>query len=169
MYNVCYRFRYFDSFWRVRIDGIKVVLLDAEGHALKSPGQVIGSEVKVSIKLPSVFNDTDVQGVSHAFLGRGFQCRADYTTLGFEEVKYISECSVDDEFSDLTFQPSLDGIFSIRIENNLNQYEEDDIDMSLVDKMLIQISGNYVPFRIADARGRFHHQSPKNYVHINFI
>ena len=83
-----------DRFWRIRLDMLRITLLDETDHPIPSPGQQFGQEIQSLITFPTVFNDTTIDRESHTFLCQNFYCTADYVTsegnifLFFHYLKY---------------------------------------------------------------------------------
>jgi hypothetical protein len=55
------------------------------------------------------------------------------------EVQFVSQCNVDEEFTDSNYKPAPDGLFTIRIIN------PDQIDLARVQKMRIEFAGSSIP------------------------
>ena len=72
----------FDNFWRVRLDMMRVVLLDESGIPIPSPGSEFGGYIRVGITYPTTFNDTNYKTDKLAFLAQDFFCMAEYSTNG---------------------------------------------------------------------------------------
>jgi len=130
----------FDRFWRVRIDMFRIVLLDHSDKPLASPGTDFGEEIQSLITFPSIFNDTDFYKDSHTFLCQPFFCPADYVTEE-DEVIPRSSCNVDQEFSDLNYKPSADGVYTIKLINS-DKIEN----FANLAKVKVEFSGSYIPY-----------------------
>jgi len=128
-----------DRFWRIRLDMLRITLLDEADTPIPSPGQQFGQEIQSLITFPTVFNDTTIDRESHTFLCQNFYCTADYITDG-GEVTFRSSCEVNDEFSDLNYKPTPDGIFSIWLPN------AEALAMSDVAKVKVEFGGSYIPY-----------------------
>ena len=72
----------FDKFWRVRLDMMRVVLLDEFEKPIPSPGSGFGGYIRVGITYPTTFNDTNFQNDKFSFLAQDFFCMAEYSTSG---------------------------------------------------------------------------------------
>ena len=70
----------FDDFWRIRIDTMKLLLLDADDNPIDSAGTSTGEEIQIKIQYPTVFNDTDYRKNSNSFLAQNSACNSDYVT-----------------------------------------------------------------------------------------
>ncbi len=70
----------FDAFWRIRIDTMKILLLDANSNPIQSAGTDFGEEIQIRIQYPLLFNDTDHQKNSISFLAQNSVCNSDYVT-----------------------------------------------------------------------------------------
>merc|ERR550519_711353 len=124
----------FDRFWRIRLDMLRIILLDANDKPIKSPGEDLGEEIQSLVTFPTVFNDTNNDHKSHTFLCQNFYCTADYITNDQDDVIFRSSCKVDQEFSNLNYKPSPDGIFSIFLQNS------DQIEMDALAKVKVEFS-----------------------------
>jgi hypothetical protein len=58
-----------------------------------------------------------------------------------EEAKFTSSCQVNDEFSETNYQPSVDGVFTFKIRDNVDQALLDQ-----VQGLLIEMAGSFIPF-----------------------
>ncbi len=72
----------FDKFWRIRLDMMRVVLLDEFDRPISSPGVEFGQYILVRITYPTIFNDTNIHRDKLSFLAQDFFCAADYYTQG---------------------------------------------------------------------------------------
>ena len=72
----------FDDFWRIRIETMKLTLLDDNSDPIQSAGTGFGAEIQIRIHYPTFFNDTDNYKNSVGFLAQNFACNADYVTEG---------------------------------------------------------------------------------------
>ena len=72
----------FDDFWRIRIETIKLTLLDDNASPIQSSGTDFGEEIQIKIRYPTIFNDTDNYKNSNSFLAQNFACNSDYVTFG---------------------------------------------------------------------------------------
>ena len=70
----------FDDFWRIRIDTMKLLLLDADDNPIDSAGTSTGEEIQIKIQYPTVFNDTDYRKNANSFLAQNSACNSDYVT-----------------------------------------------------------------------------------------
>ena len=70
----------FDDFWRIRINTMKLLLLDANSKPIGSNGTNTGEEIQVRIQYPIIFNDKDNYNNSHSFLAQNRACNSDYVT-----------------------------------------------------------------------------------------
>lgn len=206
----------FDKFWRVRLDMIRVILLDEFNKPIPSPGSDLGGYIQIRITYPTTFNDTNLNNDKLAFLAQDFFCSADYFTNGdgisfffttltsldhlrfhyysflcyfsklkklkrrlhfwielsylviskiahrggffyfthnqilscntslrfsylFSDAEFVSQCVVDDEFTDINYKPAPDGLFSIKLGN------PDQLDVQKIQKIRIQFAGNSIP------------------------
>eukprot|EP00088_Acartia_fossae_P015951 TRINITY_DN18860_c0_g1_i1.p1 TRINITY_DN18860_c0_g1~~TRINITY_DN18860_c0_g1_i1.p1 ORF type:complete len:215 (-),score=24.29 TRINITY_DN18860_c0_g1_i1:105-653(-) len=127
----------FDDFWRIRLETLKLVLLDTSNNPLQSHGLSYGEGIQIRIRYPTVFYDTDFNNIEHSFLAQNFECNSDYSTIG-EEIKWKSSCRVDEEFSQTNYKPSPNGIFNFLIEN------PERIDMERLAGLRIQFSGTRI-------------------------
>jgi len=57
----------------------------------------------------------------------------------FSDVEFVSQCVVDDEFTDINYKPAPDGLFSIKLGN------PDQLDVQKIQKIRIQFAGNSIP------------------------
>jgi hypothetical protein len=73
---------YFDKFWRVRLNMMRVLLLDEFDKPIPSPGTEPGSYIEVGITYPTIFNDTNFGREKQSFLAQDFFCKPDYFTVG---------------------------------------------------------------------------------------
>merc|ERR1739838_813903 len=126
-----------DKYWRVRIDMIRIVLLDENEDPLPSPGDELGEEIQSLITFPTIFNDTDYFKAGHTFLCQDYFCPADYyaTEAG---VTFRSDCSVDEEFTNLNYKPSHDGIFTFFLGN------AEQLEMDRLAKVKVEFAGSYI-------------------------
>lgn len=131
----------FDNFWRVRINMIRIVLLNGTGHPIQSPGDAFGEEIKSQITFPTIFNDTFFDHESYTFLCQNYFCNADYMT-NQDEVIFASSCEVADEFSELNYKPAPDGIFNIHLRN-----ADQIADLGNLVKVKVEFAGSYIPFK----------------------
>ena len=60
------------------------------------------------------------------------------------EPVFTSTCEIDEDFESRNYKPSVDGIFSITLEN------KDDIAMEKLDSIRIYFSGSHIPFATGD-------------------
>jgi hypothetical protein len=72
----------FDKFWRMRLDSIRIVLLNESGSPIASPGSSLGGYIEVMIVYPTLFNDTNAGKEKSPFLAMDFVCPAEYFTNG---------------------------------------------------------------------------------------
>lgn len=133
----------FDDFWRIRIERLTMVLYNKEGQLIQSPGNNFGETIRFRIRYPTLFNDTDFRKNSVSFLAQNFQCNSDYTTDG-SEINFESDCSVTEDFSMRDYKPSVDGVFSFKIEN------PGDIDMESVSQLAVNFFGSRIRFNTKD-------------------
>ena len=80
---------FFDDFWRVRIDSLSLILLDADGYPIQSCGTTFGCEISIKIRFPTIFSDVDYYGEEQSFLALSFSCHSDYYTEG-EGISHIN-------------------------------------------------------------------------------
>jgi len=129
----------FDDFWRIRIDAMKLLLLDAESNPIESAGTSTGEEIQIKIQYPTLFNDTDNHKASNSFLAQNSACNSDYVTTQ-SGPEWLSECKVDIAFSQRSYKPSPDGVFTFKIEN------PDTFDISSLDKIRLTFTGTRIGF-----------------------
>jgi len=129
----------FERFWRVRIDMIRLVLLDTEGGYIDSPGTQFGDDIQVLVTYPTLFTDTDQSSERYLFLAQDFVCTSDYTTIDNSEPEFHSQCQVDSEFSHENYKPSSDGIFTFHLANSGR------LDMEQLHSVKLEFSGSYIP------------------------
>jgi hypothetical protein len=72
----------FDKFWRIRLDSIRIVLLNESGNPIASPGSSLGGYIEVIVTYPTLFNDTNGGKEKCPFLAMDFVCPAEYYTDG---------------------------------------------------------------------------------------
>ena len=82
---------HFDDFWRVRLERLTLVLLDANNYPIQSNGTSFGKEIQIRIQYPTIFNDTDNNGDQQSFLALNFACNSDYVTSGAGKGKIIEK------------------------------------------------------------------------------
>ena len=71
----------FDDFWRIRINTMKLILLDDKSNPIESAGINTGEGIQIRIQYPLIFNDTDNHKNSHSFLAQqNLPCNSDYVT-----------------------------------------------------------------------------------------
>jgi hypothetical protein len=73
---------YFDQFWRVRLNMIRVILLDEFDKPIPSPGIEVGQYIGIRITYPTLFVDANLNKDKFSFLAQDFLCAADYFTQG---------------------------------------------------------------------------------------
>jgi len=128
---------FFDDFWRVRIDSLSLILLDADGYPIQSCGTTFGCEISIKIRFPTIFSDVDYYGEEQSFLALSFSCHSDYYTEG-EEVTFISNCGIEEEFSTGGYKASPNGIYSFEITN------PEQIDMDSLAQVQFMIGGTRI-------------------------
>ena len=84
-------FNGFELMWRIRLESMKFILLDASNNPLQSEGQEFGQQIRIKIKYPTIFNDTDKAHNTVGFLGQTFSCSADYTSNGISKLKMSAQ------------------------------------------------------------------------------
>jgi len=131
----------FDDFWRIRIETIKITLLDENASPIQSAGTDFGEEIQIKIRYPTLFNDTDNYKNSNSFLAQNFACNSDYVTFG-TDILWKSECKVDQPFSQKNYKPSADGVFTFKIEN------PNTIDMESLNQIMIDFTGTRIRFNV---------------------
>jgi len=129
----------FDRFWRVRIDMIRLVLLDSQLDYIPSPGTQFGDDIQVLVTYPTLFNDTDQNSSRFLFLAQDFVCTSDYTSVDNSVPEFHSQCTVDSEFSHENYKPSSDGIFTFHLANSQR------LDMERLNSVKVEFSGSYIP------------------------
>ena len=72
---------HFDDFWRVRIETLNLVLLDATNFPIQSNGTIFGQEIQIKIQYPTIFTDLGSDGERRNFLALNFACNSDYVTF----------------------------------------------------------------------------------------
>ena len=72
----------FDKFWRVRLNMMRVILLDEFDKPIPSPGTDFGGYIEIHVAYPTLFNDTSLNLEKVAFLAQQFPCKSDYYTIG---------------------------------------------------------------------------------------
>eukprot|EP00090_Calanus_glacialis_P038241 TRINITY_DN66828_c0_g1_i1.p1 TRINITY_DN66828_c0_g1~~TRINITY_DN66828_c0_g1_i1.p1 ORF type:complete len:227 (+),score=55.07 TRINITY_DN66828_c0_g1_i1:53-682(+) len=125
---------YLADFYRVRIDSIKVHLLDSNGEIFKSPANDI---MRFIVYLPLEFNDKDVFDNVYAFRAMKHFCPADYFIKENGEIQTISSCEVDHEFDGVNHKTSHDGVFKV-VAKNMRQEILDQ-----VGGIKVTVSGSY--------------------------
>jgi len=133
----------FDDFWRIRIETMKLTLLDDNSDPIQSAGTGFGAEIQIRIHYPTFFNDTDNYKNSVGFLAQNFACNADYVTEG-ADIDWISECKIDDAFSQDNYKPAPDGVFTFKIEN------PETFDIESLSKIEIEFTGTSIRFDARD-------------------
>jgi len=134
---------YFDSFWRIRIETVKMKLLDNNSYPIQSAGTDFDEGIQIRIHYPTFFNDTDNYKNSVGFLAQNFVCNADYATHG-EDIDWFSECEIDEPFSQDNYKPGLDGVFTFKI------VKPETIDLESLSKVWIRWSGTSIPFNLGE-------------------
>jgi len=133
----------FDEYWRVRIDMVRLVLYQKDGTPIASPGTSAGGYIRIKVDYPTVFNDTDEEKQSQMFVATDYACTPTYFTseecANFpNKVCFVDSCVLADEFSEINYQPSMDGIFRFTVLNY------DQIQMDLVDNVRVEFSGTRI-------------------------
>jgi len=128
---------YFDSFWRVRIQSLTVLLFDKNDYPIQSSGTTFGEGIHVFIRFPTIFTDKDMDRQEQTFLATNFACNSDYITED-AEITMGSQCIVIDEFSSTNYKTAPDGVFNVKILN------ADTIRMEDVYKLKIHFAGSSI-------------------------
>jgi len=131
----------FDEYWRVRLETIQIVLMDANGTLITSEGIYQGEEIQIKIYYPTIFTDKDKNRNPVSFLAQNFACNAYYVTHGQDqEPDWKSECRVDDPFSQDNYKPAEDGDFTIKIMN------PETFNIDSLSKIEVHYSGSSIGF-----------------------
>merc|ERR1712136_344267 len=114
-----------------------------DGTPIASPGTSAGGYIRIKVDYPTVFNDTDEEKQSQMFVATEYACTPTYFTseecANFpNKVCFVDSCVLADEFSEINYQPSMDGIFRFTVLN----YEQ--IQMDLVDNVRVEFSGTRI-------------------------
>jgi len=109
----------FDRYYRVRVENMKVLLLDENKKPIQSMGTDTGERIVIDIEFPTIYKDTDPQGNSVTFwAAKNLNCESEYYTTGIDaDPVFTSHCKVNDKFKSNDYEASLDGDYHIKIRN----------------------------------------------------
>eukprot|EP00088_Acartia_fossae_P001268 TRINITY_DN10475_c0_g1_i5.p1 TRINITY_DN10475_c0_g1~~TRINITY_DN10475_c0_g1_i5.p1 ORF type:complete len:582 (-),score=116.34 TRINITY_DN10475_c0_g1_i5:401-2050(-) len=131
-------FNGFNDMWRIRIESMTFILLNEANQPIKSSGTNFGQQIKLQIKYPTSFNDTDAENNNIGFMGQTFFCNADYISDG-KDIDQLSECNIQEEFSTKNYKASPDGLYTFKVGN------PDMVDLASVSKIALRASGSSIP------------------------
>ena len=130
-------------YWRYRITGMVVYLLDENGKVIPNFGE---NKFRIGIQYPNLFYDMDSSKVAHLFGAHPFKCTSTYK----EDKTPLSGCKVSHEFlfAGHIYSPSPNGTFTFSLRDSKNK-----LDLTKVHKFRIEIKGSRVEFT-SDAKAR---------------
>ena len=122
--------------WRYRITELNTYFLDANKKVIPNNG------AEIYVKYPVLFYDMDKNKTTHAFNSQQFKCITSYKANG-NQWQPVDKCSVSKEFQFHAnrFSPTPNGTFTFELRDRSKA-----LNMSLFQKLRIDITGSYVVF-----------------------
>merc|ERR1712224_199882 len=91
---------YWDKFWRVRIDMLRIVLLDSNGGYIESPGLKSNDDIQVRVTTQH-FSMTRTEPARYLFLAQDFVCTSEYSSQDNSDPQFRSQCEIDESIKKL--------------------------------------------------------------------